>query len=36
MNPFCVLEPTLRKEGFCSKVRKTRNLHLLANKMHEP
>src|SRR5258708_30044395 len=34
--PFCVLEPILRKAVSCFKVPKTRDLRLLANKMHTP
>ncbi len=31
--PFCVLEPPLSKMAFCLKIRKTRYLRLLANKV---
>lgn len=33
--PFCVLEPIVGKAIYGLKVRKTRDLPLLANKMHE-
>jgi hypothetical protein len=34
--PFCVLGPKIREEVSRFKVPKTRDLRLLANKMHEP
>lgn len=36
MAAFCVLELTLKKASFSFKVRKTRDLGLLANKMQKP
>ena len=33
--PFCVLEPPLSKTAFCLKIPKTRDLRLLANKVHK-
>ena len=33
--PFCVLEPPLGKRAFCLKIPKTRDLPLLANKVHK-
>jgi hypothetical protein len=34
-SPFCVLEPTLSKITSCFKILKTRDLPLLANKVHQ-
>jgi len=33
--PFCVLEPALSKTACCFKITKTRDLAVLANKMHQ-